>query len=434
MKSLFVCQNCGNEYARWAGKCPACGQWNSLVETPATKEVRSKKSGLRSRRRRKTEIVNLSSPSLLTTQNSQLTTGIGEFDRALGNGLVSGQVILLSGEPGIGKSTLLLQLAGSIDKRVLYVSGEESPGQIKLRSARLGIPEEKISLATETDVDVLTGIIDNCQLLIVDSIQTLTTADLASGQGSVAQVKESTARIIATVKEQGIPTIIIGHVNKEGEIAGPKVLEHMVDTVLYLEGQRFQSLRFLRVIKNRFGDVGEVGVFEMTEKGFREVKNPSALFLEEKSKGPGSVVTSVMEGSRPVLLEVQALVSPSSFNYPRRSVSGFDLNRLYFIVAVLEKYLRLPLSKLDVFVNLTGGVKVEEPATDLAAALAIVSSVKNKALKAKTLVFGELGLSGEVRAVSAQDKRQAEAKKLGFTQDVSPASVKTLIEAVKKAL
>ena len=442
-KSLFVCQSCGNEYARWAGKCSACGEWNTLVETPVTKELRSKKSESNSRRKGKIEIVNLSSPSLLTTQNLRLATGITEFDRALGNGLVAGQVVLLSGEPGIGKSTLLLQVAGSylpnkinLTNSVLYVSGEESANQIKLRSSRLGIKGENINLVPETDVDSLVSLISNtnCSLLIIDSIQTLTTGDLASGQGSVAQVKECTARVINLVKEKGLPTIIVGHVNKEGEIAGPKVLEHMVDTVLYFEGERFGSLRILRVIKNRFGDVGEVGVFEMTEKGFKEIKNPSALFLEERSKGPGSVITSIMEGSRPVLLEVQALVSTTSFNYPRRTASGFDLNRLYFIAAVLEKYLKLPLSTLDVFVNVTGGVKIEEPAADLAVALAIVSSAKEKALRASSLVFGELGLSGEVRSVPSQAKRFLEAKKLGFTNVLSADSVKTLKEAVQKAL
>lgn len=496
MKNLFVCSSCGNEFPKWQGKCPACGEWNSLVETAQKRLSGNRKQVTRNKVQEK-KILSLDSPELVTGSVSRVTTGIAEFDRVLGQGFVPGQVILLAGEPGIGKSTLLLQIAGALSKgasdqgleasktkknrdnyvtpnsnlsplaSVLYICGEESPSQVKIRADRLGLKGENISLLAETDVDSLLNLIEsgkwkvesskesksfrrevgiptegsgqssilNFQLLIIDSVQTLSTQDLISASGSVAQVKECAARIINFAKDQNLITILVGHVNKEGEIAGPKVLEHMVDTVLYLEGERFGNLRLLRCIKNRFGDVGEVGVFQMAENGFREVRNPSAFFISESVKNsPGSVLSVVLEGTRPVLLEVQALVSKSAFNYPRRAVSGFELNRLYFLCAVIEKFLKISLPSNDVYVNVTSGAKIEEPAGDLALALAIVSSFKGRPLKPKTLVFGEVGLSGEVRQVSGQKKRFDEAKKLGFTNIISPLNVKTVAEAVRMAL
>ena len=475
------------------GKCPACGEWNTLVETVGfTKKSKSQKTNHKQISNTKSQTINLAS-NLLLTNNQELRTssGITEFDRVLGGpstgsgqgGFVPGQVILLAGEPGIGKSTLLLQVADALAKAnsksqipnpkqiqnsksksqndwnlelgawnlqpaVVYVCGEESPSQIKIRASRLGISGDNITLITETDVDELVGTLgsdprkaytttslgSDPTLLIVDSVQTLTTSDLGAASGSVAQVKECSARILNFVKERGVPTILIGHVNKEGEIAGPKVLEHMVDTVMYLEGERFGSLRLLRCIKNRFGDVGEVGVFQMEDKGFMEVKNPSAAFISERATGAGSVVTVAIEGTRPVLLEVQALASKSSFNYPKRTASGFDLNRVYFICAVIERFLKLPLQGYDVYVNVTAGAKITEPSADLAVAVAIVSSFKNRTVGPKTVVFGEVGLSGEVRSVGSQKRRDVEAKKLGFSNIVSPETVKTLSQAVSLAL
>lgn len=481
-KSLFVCSSCGNEFLKWAGKCPGCGEWNTLVETPVRKESRSKNHESRLSRGEKTSPISLNSLSSPTSNNPQITSGISEFDRAVGGGLIPGQVVLLAGEPGIGKSTLLLQVADSIENAqlkmendggrksgkskssivnsqfsILYVCGEESPPQIKIRAERLGISGQNIQLLEETDVDELIGLIENAQLamentqkkdstnsqfsivnsqlLIVDSVQTLTTGDLPSSQGSVAQVKECTARLINLVKRLGIPTIIIGHVNKEGDIAGPKVLEHMVDTVLYLEGQRFGDLRLLRCVKNRFGDVGEVGVFKMTEKGFVAARDPSSLFLSESSEArPGSVISVILEGSRPILLEIQALTAKSAFNYPRRTATGFDLNRLYFLCAVAEKFLKLPLSNLDVYVNVTGGAEVSEPAADLAVVLALASSYKNLPLGKKTAVFGEVGLGGEIRPVLGAKKRLDECRRMGFNKVISGDLAKTLAEACRQAL
>jgi DNA repair protein RadA/Sms len=421
------------------GKCTSCGEWNTLVETPVSTKIKSQRSKIKNSNGRVTVAIYSSLQD--TSSNVRVSSGLGEFDRVLGGGFVPGQAVLLAGEPGIGKSTVLLQIADSVklsgDSSVVYVCGEESTFQIKLRGTRLGVSGSKIRLVAETDVDALLNFLSGEQklgLIIIDSVQTLTTNDLASATGSVAQVKECAGRVLKFVKEHNIPTLFIGHVNKDGEIAGPKVLEHMVDTVMYLEGERFGSLRLLRSVKNRFGDVGEVGVFQMEDKGFVEVKNPSATFIEERAKGAGSVVTVTMEGTRPVLLEVQALVSKTSFNYPRRSASGFDLNRLYFICAVVEKHLKIPLQGFDVYVNVTSGAKITEPSADLAVALAIASSFKNRATGPKTVAFGELGLSGEVRMVGSQKRREGEAKKLGFSNLVGPAQVKTLLEATRLAL
>lgn len=470
-KVLFVCNSCGAEQLRWSGKCPSCSEWNSLVEFKTSSKSQS--SNRRSQKSiGKAEVISLSSPDLqMGAYNLRLKTGYSEFDRTLGGGFVGGQVVLLAGDPGIGKSTLLLQIAEAIHNgqctmhktkgeklsiancslSILYVAGEESPSQIKQRAERLGISGEGIEIVSTTDVDEIVEIISskrgplkgdplrnanvsNYQLLIVDSIQTLSLADVASSAGSVAQVKECAKRLTNLAKEKGLPLIMIGHVNKEGDIAGPKVLEHVVDTVLYLEGERTLPFRLLRAVKNRFGDPSEVGVWQMEDKGFKEVVSPGASFIKERGTGAGTVLTVALEGNRPLLLEIQALTGKTAFGYPRRSITGYDLNRLLFIVAVLQKHLKLPLQEVDIYVNVTGGIKISEPAADLAVALAVVSSYKNNPTKEHTVVFGEMGLTGEIRTVSLIERRKKEAEKLGFSRIIAPGTVSTIKEAVSKAL
>ncbi|KKU20506.1 MAG: repair protein radA protein [Candidatus Nomurabacteria bacterium GW2011_GWA1_46_11] len=365
-------------------------------------------------------------------EKNRLKSGFNEFDRVVGGGIVPGSVTLLAGDPGIGKSTLLLHVLARTGG--LYVSGEESAEQIKLRAKRLGIDGENISILAETNVEGIVSVIanDKTGLVIVDSIQTLCSSDLDGMAGSVGQIRRSAELLIAAAKSQGTPIIIIGHVTKEGAIAGPKVLEHMVDTVLYLEGERFADARILRTLKNRFGAVEEVGIFEMVESGLKEVANPSALFLQDRVKNvPGSVVTVIMEGTRPMLVEIQALAVPSQLAMPRRVANGFDYNRLQLLVAILQKRLSIPLGTFDVFVNVSGGMKIAEPAADLAAALAILSSFKNKALDPKTAVFGEVGLLGEVRSIGSEDRRAKEARRLGFTTIISPKSTRNLRQAAE---
>lgn len=457
-KVLFVCNSCGAEQLRWSGKCPSCSEWNSLVEFKTSTKSPSAKRKVQSGGG-KAEVISLSSSDLqMEAYNLRLKTGYSEFDRTLGGGFVPGQVVLLAGDPGIGKSTLLLQIADALSKNIkpqtiLYVAGEESPSQIKQRAERLGISGEGIEIVTATDVDEIIEIISskrgplaeqgdplgkakvsNYQLVIVDSIQTLSLADVASSAGSVAQVKECAKRLTNLAKEKGIPLIMIGHVNKEGDIAGPKVLEHVVDTVLYLEGERTLPFRLLRAVKNRFGDPSEVGVWQMEEKGFKEVTSPGATFIRERGSGAGTVLTVALEGNRPLLLEIQALTGKTAFGYPRRSITGYDLNRLLFIVAVLQKHLKLPLQEVDIYVNVTGGIKISEPAADLAVALAIVSSYKNNPTKEHTVVFGEMGLTGEIRTVSLIERRKKEAEKLGFSRIIAPGTASTIKEAVVKAL
>ncbi len=453
--STFVCQSCGAQSPKWAGKCPACGEWNALVETVVATNLKSKKSNLKSRTAFTDKAVKLSDVKL--SSGVRLSTGISEFDRVLGNGFVPGQVVLLAGEPGIGKSTLLLQLAEAINSKVkiqsskldtesnypitqlpnypvLYIAGEESPEQIKIRAQRLGLGGANLEVITTTDVDEITAVLNAkpYTLCIVDSVQTLTTFDLASMAGSVAQVKECAGRLARAGKEKQLPIILVGHVNKEGDIAGPKVLEHLVDTVMYLEGERSGTFRLLKAIKNRFGDPSEVGVFKMTEKGFAEVKDPAALLLETNSgTRVGSVVSVVLEGSRPMMLEVQALSSKSAFNYPRRSSTGYDLNRLYMLVAVLEKAGGLSFFDKDVYLNVAGGVAAEAPSTDLAVILALASSLKNAPLPAKTVVFGEVGLSGEIRQVAQVARREKESQRLGYNKILGPNQIKSVREALK---
>lgn len=435
LRSSYVCQQCGYESPSWYGKCPNCDAWNTLVET--VKEVgaaaRDKKTGAT-----RTPAVLQKLSDVKHIEKHRLKTGFMEFDRVVGGGIVPGSVTLLAGDPGIGKSTLLLHVLGRTGG--VYVSGEESPEQIKLRAKRLGIDGANISVIADTTVESIIGSLNTLSgddkgqgvrtLVIVDSIQTLSSGDLDGMPGSVGQIRHSAELLVQTAKAHGIPMIIIGHVTKEGTIAGPKVLEHMVDTVLYLEGERFASARILRTLKNRFGAVEEVGIFDMQEKGLIEVANPSEIFLKDRVKNvPGSVVTVIMEGTRPLLVEIQALVVPSQLAMPRRVANGVEYNRLQLLIAILQKRLNIPLGTFDVFVNVSGGLKIEEPAVDLAVAIAILSSFKNKAIDAKSAVFGEVGLLGEVRSIVSSERRASEAKRLGFTTVIAPLTVKNLKQA-----
>lgn len=426
LRSSFVCQQCGYETPEWYGKCPNCGEWNSLIETvKQTGRQEDSKTG---------RSVSLVKPQKLSEvkhiEKNRLKSGYGEFDRVMGGGIVPGSVTLLAGDPGIGKSTLLLHVLAKIGG--LYVSGEESAEQIKLRAKRLGVDGVNISVFAETNVEGIVQAIAS-PLVIIDSIQTLSSSDLDGMAGSVGQIRRSAELLIAAAKSHGIPILIIGHVTKEGAIAGPKVLEHMVDTVLYLEGERFANARILRTLKNRFGAVEEVGIFEMGDGGLREIDNPSALFLQDRVQNvPGSVVTVIMEGTRPMLVEIQALVVPSQLAIPRRVGNGIDYNRLQLLVAILQKRLNVPLGTFDIFVNVSGGIKIGEPGADLAVALAILSSFKNKSIDPKMAVFGELGLLGEVRTIGSEDRRIKEAKRLGFTTVLSPKAVHNLKEAARQ--
>lgn len=426
LRSSYICQQCGYETPQWYGKCPNCDSWNSLVETVKDvgvggTSVRSKNVSGSVKPQKLSEIKHI--------EKNRLKSTFAEFDRVTGGGVVPGSVTLLAGDPGIGKSTLLLHVLAKTGG--LYVSGEESPEQVKLRSKRLGITGDNVAILAETNVEAIVAAIPaGAPLVIVDSIQTLSSSDLEGMAGSVGQIRHSAEVLIAAAKSQGVPIIIVGHVTKEGAIAGPKVLEHMVDTVLYLEGERFANARVLRTLKNRFGAVEEVGIFEMGDTGLHEVSNPSALFLQDRVKNvPGSVVTIIMEGTRPMLVEIQGLVVPSQLAMPRRVANGVEFNRLQLVIAILQKRLSLPLGSFDIFVNVSGGLKIGEPAADLAVALAILSSFKNKPLDPKTAVFGELGLLGEVRTIGASERRIKEAKRLGFTSVIAPSSARNLKQA-----
>lgn len=424
----FVCQQCSAEFPQWYGKCPQCGQWNSLVET-VRESVKSIKSQVQSRNGIPNTPQKLSEVKHI--EKNRLKSGFVEFDRVMGGGIVPGSVTLLAGDPGIGKSTLLLHIISAIGG--MYVSGEESGEQIKLRAKRMKIDGSNIMVLAETVVEgILETLVKNIPkgLVIIDSIQTMSSQELEGMAGSVGQIRYCAEEFVTFAKSRGVPILIIGHVTKEGEIAGPKVLEHMVDTVLYLEGERYADARILRTLKNRFGPIEEVGIFEMKEIGLKEIANPSEIFLQDRVKNvPGSVVTVVMEGSRPLLVEIQALVVSSQLAIPRRVANGFDYNRLQLITAILSKRLNIPLGTSDVFVNVSGGLKLTEPAADLAVALAILSSFKNKAVDAKAVVFGELGLLGEVRRVGQEERRIKESKRLGFTTIISPEKTKNLKQA-----
>lgn len=425
-KSVFFCQNCGHEESKWLGQCPACKEWNTFVE----EKVTSVKAGT-VRDKKEAQIVALS--SVETDEDERMMTEMAELDRVLGGGIVPGSLVLVGGDPGIGKSTLLMQVCqrlAAMNKKILYISGEESLKQIKLRANRMGDFSHTLFLLCETNLDMIRNVIEQQtpDMVVIDSIQTMYNEEVGSAPGSVSQVRESTNILMQLAKGLGISIFIVGHVTKEGTVAGPRVLEHMVDTVLYFEGDRHASYRILRAVKNRFGSTNEIGVFEMQKRGLVEVENPSEFMLSGRPEhASGSVVACAMEGTRPMLMEIQALVCKSSFGMPRRTAAGLDYNRVNLLMAVLEKRAGLPLSSYDAYVNIAGGIRMNEPAADLGIVMAIASSYKNKPVSEDAIVFGEVGLSGEVRAVTMPEQRVAEAKKLGFKTCILPeVSVKGL--------
>ena len=430
-KTVYFCQSCGMESSKWMGQCPSCGEWNTFAEVAVTVK---KGSASVSRREIHAKATRLN--DIKAAGEERFSTGIAELDRVLGGGIVPGSMILVGGDPGIGKSTLLLQVCKTLSERhksILYVSGEESLQQIKLRAERIGEFSDTLSLLCETNLEIVDEIVrrDLPQILVIDSIQTMYSEHVTSAPGSVSQVRESTGSLLQMAKVLGIAVFIIGHVTKEGVVAGPRVLEHMVDTVLYFEGDRHAAYRILRGVKNRFGSTNEIGVFEMRSGGLIEVENPSEFMLGGKPKGAsGSVVACSMEGSRPILLEVQALVCRSNFGMPRRTAAGTDFNRVNLLMAVLEKRVGLQMGSCDAYVNIAGGIRMNEPAIDLGIVLALVSSYKNRPIDEKTICFGEVGLSGEVRAVNMAEQRVAEAKKLGFTVCVLPEATKSALSAI----
>ncbi len=421
----YICQGCGAVHTRWTGKCDSCNAWNSITEEVVQA---SAPKGLGKKKGRSIQFASLSGAP--GKDYPRHVTGIGEFDRVTGGGLVPGSAILIGGDPGIGKSTLLLQAVCTLSKkntRCVYVSGEESIDQVRMRAQRLGLADAPVELAAATNVrDIVASVEDEqVSLLIIDSIQTMFIDTIDAAPGTVTQVRTSAQEIIRVAKTRGITVIFVGHVTKDGQIAGPRVLEHMVDTVLYFEGERSHQFRILRAVKNRFGPTDEIGVFEMASEGLVEVANPSALFLAQRNEGAaGSSVLAALEGTRPLLVEVQALVGPSSLGSPRRAVLGWDPNRLAMIVAVLETRCGVQLSGCDIFLNIAGGIRIAEPAADLAVAAALVSALHNKPLPPESVFFGEIGLAGEVRQVAQPDLRLKEASKLGFKQAVIPAGKK----------
>lgn len=421
IRSKFVCQNCGYETGKWLGKCPECGSFSTFVE-----EIEKPQPKGNHPVNYNTDVTPKILSEIKPLSQERTKTGLSELDRVLGGGFVQGSLTLVGGDPGIGKSTLLLQICqklGEQDKNILYVSGEESVQQIKIRADRLEITTEKLKLLSETNLNIIESVIakENPDYVIIDSIQTMFIDEVSSAPGSVSQVREATSRLMHLGKGKNISLIIVGHVTKDGAIAGPKILEHMVDTVLYFEGDKQASYRILRAVKNRFGGTNEIGVFEMVHSGLREILNPSEFMLSGRPENvSGSVVTCSLEGTRPMLLEVQALVSYTTFNIPRRTATGMDFNRVVLLIAVLEKRANLQLAAYDSYVNLTGGIKIAEPSLDAAVAVAIASSYKNVAVSADTVVFGEIGLTGEIRAVSMAERRVAEAAKLGFKCCIVP--------------
>lgn len=429
-KIKYICSNCGYESVRWLGKCPECDNWNSFTEELV--ETGRKKS---SPVPQKVSFHKIS--EITATEEDRIKTEIEEFDRVLGGGLMPGSVILLGGDPGIGKSTLAMQAAAKIKDKVLYVTGEESEKQIKLRATRLKLSSDEFYVLAETELAQILASINNLNpsVVIIDSIQTMYRGELDNSPGTITQIRECTSYLMEAAKKKHFCVIIIGHVTKEGMIAGPKVLEHIVDTVIQFEGETNNSFRILRAQKNRFGSTNEIGVFEMWEEGLREVKNPSELFMGERNKkSPGSCITSTMEGTRPILLEVQALVTPSNFGYPQRVTTGFDQRRLSILLAVLEKRANLRVSAANVFVNIAGGLRVQEPAIDLAVCVSIASSLTDKSVDNKTIFIGEVGLGGEIRSVGHIEKRIQEAEKLGFTRAIIPANNSQKIKSVSKIL
>ncbi len=425
-KQIFFCRECGYESSKWLGQCPGCRQWDTFVEEPVSRKNGSGKaagtrSGL-SAGGRKPELL----AEVNTKENPRILTGIGELDRVLGGGIVIGGLVLVGGDPGIGKSTLLLQMCGKLSAsqvKVLYISGEESLRQIKMRAERLGIFAGSLLLFSETNLDTIEDTIEQERpsVVIIDSIQTMFREDISSAPGSVSQVRETTATLLQLSKSLGISIFIVGHVTKEGVVAGPRVLEHMVDTVLYFEGDNGAVYRILRAVKNRFGSTNEIGVFEMKGDGLREVANPSEYMLQGKPENEaGSIISCSIEGTRPILIEVQALICRTSFNLPRRTAAGADYNRVNLLMAVVEKRLGVSMGDCDAYINVAGGIRINEPALDLALVAAIISSYRNKPLDEKVIIFGEVGLTGEVRAVSQAEQRVAEAAKLGYEACILP--------------
>lgn len=428
-KNIYFCTECGNESAKWMGQCPVCKAWNTLVEEPkAPRKAKIKSNdskvehiGIRSGDKNPVYIADIN-----LEDKDRYDTGYEEFNRVLGGGIVAGSLVLVGGDPGIGKSTILLQLCKNLaaaQRKVLYISGEESLKQIRMRADRLGEISGELKILCETNLSDIEAVIwaEAPEIVIIDSIQTMFREDVSSAAGSVSQVRESTNTLLQIAKGAGISIFIVGHVTKDGQVAGPRVLEHMVDTVLYFEGERSASYRILRAVKNRFGSTNEIGVFEMRNEGLAEVKNPSEFMLSGRPLGAsGCAVACPFEGTRPILLEVQALVTETAFGMPRRTAAGTDYNRVNLLLAVIEKYCRIPMSRYDAYINIAGGIKMNEPALDLAIIMSLVSSVKNRSIDDKTVIFGEVGLSGEVRAVNMVDLRVREAKKLGFHTIILP--------------
>ena len=430
-KSIYFCQNCGHEESKWLGQCPMCREWNTFVE----EKVTVSKGTAAKNTVREAEVVTLSSVS--TDQEDRMQTEIEELDRVLGGGVVPGSLVLVGGDPGIGKSTLLLQVCKRLSdqgRKVLYISGEESLKQIKLRANRMGTFSDHLLLLCETNLETIRQVIEreHPAVAVIDSIQTMYSEEVTAAPGSVSQVREATNTLMQIAKGLNITIFIVGHVTKEGTVAGPRVLEHMVDTVLYFEGDRHASYRILRGVKNRFGSTNEIGVFEMRETGLEEVPNPSEYMVNGRPEdASGSVVACSMEGTRPILMEIQALVCRSNFGMPRRTAAGTDYNRVNLLMAVLEKRVGLPLSNYDAYINIAGGIRMNEPAIDLGIVMAIVSSYKNQSISPGTIVFGEVGLSGEVRAVSMPEQRVAEARKLGFKTCIMPQVSKDMLKKIE---
>ena len=434
-KTVFVCQSCGYESAKWVGNCPSCHEWNSLVEETVKAEIKtaSPSAAISARLKQGDRKKPLPISSIEGSDENRISSGFSELDRVLGGGVVKGSMVLVGGDPGIGKSTLLLQLCRSLSlsgHEILYVSGEESLKQIKMRASRLGEFGDSLKILSETDLDEISEVIDGYkpEFVVIDSIQTMFNESVGAAPGSVSQIRETTAVLLRIAKDLGISIFIIGHVTKEGAVAGPRVLEHMVDTVLYFEGDTKGAYRILRSVKNRFGSTDEIGVFEMDEAGLKEVLNPSEFMLSGRPENAGgSVVSCCMEGTRPLLIEIQALVCETAFGFPRRQASGTDINKVNLLMAVLEKRLNMKLSSLDAYVNIAGGIKVNEPALDLAIVLAIASSYKNRPVGQNVAAFGEVGLSGEVRSVTQTMQRVNEASRLGFEKIFIPyASLKNV--------
>ncbi len=432
----YICSQCGYESSKWNGKCPSCGSWNTFEEE-TEKPPLPGRSSAHSITDLSDSIQELNSIDL--DSDVRYDTGVGELNRVLGGGLVKGSLVLLGGEPGIGKSTILLQICQYLgaEHSVLYVSGEESARQISLRAKRLDVDTENLYILTATDAEAVAETIRSCQpdIAIIDSIQTVSISGISSGPGSITQVRECTNLFMHTAKEQEIPIIIVGHVNKDGAIAGPKVMEHIVDAVLYFEGERHQSFRILRAVKNRFGSTNEIGVFEMADKGLREVENPSQMLLSGRPRNvSGTCVACIMEGSRPILAEVQALAAKTNYSAPRRMATGFDFNRLSIIIAVLEKRLGIFLGSLDVYLNIVGGFSLDEPAGDLPVALALYSAVMDRQIDEGVIAFGEIGLGGEIRSVSHINRRIREAERLGFGKCIVPGHSMNVIDKNEYAI